>query len=383
MRTPRTRPCALKRSRKSSAAERIASSRAPRGQVAFASSNSWKGRIGARIRAWRCTTSPVWSTCTRPTPTAPGRSRRSRATASAPAWTWCCSPTTTASTPRAWARRAGTGARCCWPATRSRRRCATTCSRSVSTRRSTGRASRRAGSPTPCATRAGSGSPPTPSPRHREPFRWLSSLGRSMLWEDLDCVDGIEVWSFVSDGGQNVEGWRDALQMITRPERYVTHPPRHNLDEWDRLAARRRVVGIGGLDAHQFGVRILGRALRLMSYHRSFRQLRTHVLVREPLDGDLEHDRALVFDALREGRCFICSHAVAPGRGFRLRGRWGGDGRRGCLRWSGAARVPSSVCRGAAAGGWQRGGEHGRPVARAPRRGAGRVSRGGLPRDVR
>ena len=72
-----------------------------------------------------------------------------------------------------------------------------------------------------------------------QPFRWLSSLGRSMLWEDLDCVDGIEVWSFVSDGGQNVEGWRDALQMITRPERYVTHPPRHNLDEWDRLAAAR------------------------------------------------------------------------------------------------------------------------------------------------
>jgi hypothetical protein len=153
-----------------------------------------------------------------------------------------------------------------------------------------------------------------------QPFRWLSSLGRSMLWEDLDCVDGIEVWSFVSDGGQNVEGWRDALQMITRPERYVTHPPRHNLDEWDRLAATRRVVGIGGLDAHQFGVRVLGRALRLMSYHRSFSQLRTHVLVAEPLDGELEHDRALVFEALREGRCYICSHAVAPGRGFSFEG---------------------------------------------------------------
>ena len=137
-------------------------------------------------------------------------------------------------------------------------------------RRSTGRACRRAGSPTRCATRAGSGSRRTPSPRHRSRSGWLSSLGRSMLWEDLDCVDGIEVWSFVSDGGQNVEGWRDALQMITRPERYVTHPPRHNLDEWDRLAATRRVVGIGGLDAHQFGVRVLGRALRLMSYHRSF-----------------------------------------------------------------------------------------------------------------
>ncbi len=170
-----------------------------------------------------------------------------------------------------------------------------------------------------------------------EAFRWLSSLGRSMLWEDLDCLDGIEVWSFVSDGGQNAEGLRDALRMITRPERYVTHPPRHNLDEWDRLASARRVVGIGGLDAHQFGVRILGKALRLMSYHRSFRQLRTHVLVPEPLDGDLEHDRSLVFGALARGALLHLLARGGAGAGLPLRGRGRGDGRGGCVRGSGAA----------------------------------------------
>ena len=143
-----------------------------------------------------------------------------------------------------------------------------------------------------------------------ERFSRVRSLGESMCWEDLDCLDGIEVWSFVSDNGQNVSGVGDAVRFVTRPERYVTHPPRGNLDEWDRLAAARRVVGIGGLDAHQFGVRVAGRALRLMSYHRSFRQLRTHVLVREQLDGDLAHDRAQVFEALREGRCL---HLLARG----------------------------------------------------------------------
>ena len=153
-----------------------------------------------------------------------------------------------------------------------------------------------------------------------ERFNRVRSLGESMCWEDLDCIDGIEVWSFVSDNGQNVSGVGDAVRFVTRPERYVTHPPRGNLDEWDRLAGARRVVGIGGLDAHQFGVRVAGRALRLMSYHRSFRQLRTHVLAREQLDGDLAHDRAQVFEALREGRAYICSHAVAPGHGFRF---WG------------------------------------------------------------
>ena len=57
-----------------------------------------------------------------------------------------------------------------------------------------------------------------------------------------------------------------------------------------------------------------------MSYHRSFQPAAHARAGAEPLNGELEHDRALVFEALREGRCFICSHAVAPGRGFRLRG---------------------------------------------------------------
>ena len=160
-----------------------------------------------------------------------------------------------------------------------------------------------------------------------ERFRRLSSLGVSMAWDDLDCLDGIEVWSFVADNGQSLQSVRDALRFIARPERYVTLAPRKNLDEWDRLAAKRRVVGIGGLDAHQFGRRVAGRVLRLMGYARSFRQLRTHVLVEEPLDGDLEHDREQVFGALREGRCYIAAHAVAPGRGFRFFGEADGGGR--------------------------------------------------------
>jgi hypothetical protein len=151
-----------------------------------------------------------------------------------------------------------------------------------------------------------------------ERFGRFRSLGTSMRWEDLECLDGIEVWSFLSDNGQNVASVREALRFIVRPERYVTHPPQRNLDEWDRLGARRRVVGIGGLDAHQFGRRIGGRVIRVMGYARSFRQLRTHVLIDEPMRGDLPHDGAQVYAALREGRCYIAAHSVAPAGGFRF-----------------------------------------------------------------
>jgi len=146
-------------------------------------------------------------------------------------------------------------------------------------------------------------------------FRRLSN---SMRWEDLEVLDGIEVWSFLSDNGQRVASIREALSFVTRPERYVTYAPERNLAEWDRLGASRRVVGIGGLDAHQYGRRIAGRAVRLMSYSRSFRQLQTHVLVSEPLTSDLEHDRDQVYAALRAGRCYIAAPQVAPPAGFRF-----------------------------------------------------------------
>jgi hypothetical protein len=134
---------------------------------------------------------------------------------------------------------------------------------------------------------------------------------------ELDCLDGVELWSFLNDTGERVRGFRDLARMILTPQRAIAGPPERNLLEWDRLCQARRVVAIGGLDAHQFGVRVAGRVpLRLMSYRRAFQQLHTHVLVPRPLTRDLEHDRALVYDALRDGRCYIANDQVAGAHGF-------------------------------------------------------------------
>ena len=63
--------------------------------------------------------------------------------------------------------------------------------------------------------------------------------------------------------------------------------------------------------------------LRLMGYARAFRQLRTHVMCAELPSGSLSSDRALVYDALREGRCYIAVDALAPARGFAF---WASEG---------------------------------------------------------
>jgi hypothetical protein len=130
-------------------------------------------------------------------------------------------------------------------------------------------------------------------------------------------LTGIELWSFVTDTAERVGSVREGLLFAAAPLRVLRHPPAENLIEWDRLCLSRRVVALGGLDAHQIGVRFRGHVpLRLMGYARSFRQLRTHVLVEEPPSGSLDADRARVYDALGDGRCYIAVDALAPARGF-------------------------------------------------------------------
>jgi hypothetical protein len=138
-----------------------------------------------------------------------------------------------------------------------------------------------------------------------------------------DSITGVELWSFVTDTAEQARSYRDLALMLAAPARALRHPPEHNMAEWDRACQRRPVVAIGGVDAHQIGIRVGNRVpLRLMSYARSFRLLHTHVLCEDEPNGDLAHDRAQVYDALGAGRCYIANDALAPARGFAF---WGDD----------------------------------------------------------
>jgi hypothetical protein len=136
---------------------------------------------------------------------------------------------------------------------------------------------------------------------------------------DCDALHGIELWNLANDVGERIESIRSLIRFLARPQRALDHPPERNLRRWDELCRERRVVAIGGLDAHQFGKRVGPFVpVRIMAYHRSFRLIRTHVLCDAPPARELERDRELVFDALRAGRCYIAVASVAPARGFRF-----------------------------------------------------------------
>ena len=151
--------------------------------------------------------------------------------------------------------------------------------------------------------------------------RMSTRIGRPHPWADVvGCDDcGVELWSLVTDSAERWASPWQALSFLRRPERSLCGPPVDHLARWDALCARRRVPAIGGLDAHQTGMRVLGRTVSPMRHETYFRMLRTHVLLDHACTGDLEHDRDAVYDALRQGRCYLGLDVLGPTSGFEFR----------------------------------------------------------------
>ena len=143
-------------------------------------------------------------------------------------------------------------------------------------------------------------------------------------WTDLngEGIAGIELWSLTTDASEEWRGPVDAFRYMRNPEGQLDGPRPADIAAWDRICQTRRFVAIGGLDAHQHGIRWRGRFWSPMPNARYFRMLSTYVSLTEaPQGGDAgQADLALVYDALREGRCYLSVDTFAPGRGFRF---WG------------------------------------------------------------
>jgi hypothetical protein len=142
-----------------------------------------------------------------------------------------------------------------------------------------------------------------------EGSRMARSIGRPHPWTDFEGpLTGVELWSLETDELEAARTPAQLLRFLRAPERASGPPPDH-LRRWDELNARRPLVGIGGLDSHQKGVRIGGRAFGIPRYERVFGTLRTHVLVERA-------ERDEIYAALAAGRCYVALDALAPARGF-------------------------------------------------------------------
>lgn len=132
-------------------------------------------------------------------------------------------------------------------------------------------------------------------------------------WDDPDYT-GLEIWSYMCDWAESVT-LLNILYYYLRPEKIIHGPPPDVLRKWDQVCQVRRIVGIGGADAHARHLSPFN-FIKFLSYRRTFRYLRTRLLTPVPLSPDLDESKRLIYAALESGHCFFAHDFLADSTGF-------------------------------------------------------------------
>ena len=150
----------------------------------------------------------------------------------------------------------------------------------------------------------------------------LPLFGESAItWKDWEVTGytGIELWNGLSEVKARITSLPLALLYSYFPKFTPLGPPPALLEKWDQLLNQgRRVVIVGGSDAHAGPYRWGPFKPLIFPYRFHFRAINTHLLVPRNLGQDFDADRRLVMNALRAGHAFVGYDLPAPTRGFRF-----------------------------------------------------------------
>lgn len=137
-------------------------------------------------------------------------------------------------------------------------------------------------------------------------------------WQVLG-ITGIELWNGFSEFKSRLKTKLHAIFYACYPQRIARGPFEETLRKWDELLSEgRRVVAIGGSDAHALPARLGPLRRTLFPYEFHFQAINTHVFTPSPLSGNIADDRRMILDSLARGRAFVGYDLPAPTRGFRF-----------------------------------------------------------------
>lgn len=139
-------------------------------------------------------------------------------------------------------------------------------------------------------------------------------------WNDLSAQGfaGIEIWNYSSRWKERIKGPLRGLYCLAFKRRTLRPPSQKTLVFWDRLCRERRVVGIGGSDAHGYGLRWGLVHFRPLSYAFLLNTVNVHIFLNRPMPKSFSEAKQKTYQALREGRLFIAHDGLASAKGFRF-----------------------------------------------------------------
>jgi len=136
-------------------------------------------------------------------------------------------------------------------------------------------------------------------------------------WRQRDITNftGIEIWSFMFDWISKVH-WLNMIKCLLDPVKILSGPNQKTLKLWDNLQQKQKVIGIGGLDAHNRYL-LPFKKMMVFPYKMLFRTIRTHILAL-PATGSPDIDKNSINSALKDGRCYFSNDYYLDPKGFNM-----------------------------------------------------------------
>lgn len=137
-------------------------------------------------------------------------------------------------------------------------------------------------------------------------------------WE-VDGFTGLELWNAFSEFKTVLKSKLHGLFYAFFPEFIAYGPNLETLRIWDEFLAKgKHISAIGGSDAHALHQHLGPIQRVIFPYKFHFRSINTHLLIPQPLTGDLTTDQRMIYEALSIGRGFIGYDLSGDTRGFRF-----------------------------------------------------------------
>lgn len=118
-------------------------------------------------------------------------------------------------------------------------------------------------------------------------------------WRDwqVEGYNGMELWNQMSEWMEKLTKY-NKLMMSLSPRKSMVGPTDRILKKWDELNLKKKYVGIAGVDAHAFPVKVGPFTIEIFPYKVHFKCLRTHLILKEPLSEEFHIARQQLYEAL-------------------------------------------------------------------------------------
>jgi len=137
---------------------------------------------------------------------------------------------------------------------------------------------------------------------------------------DVKGFTGIELWNQLSEFKTRSQTLPAAIRNAFFPRGMMEAPLERTIKLWDELLLKHKqpIVAIAGNDAHNLIIQKGPIKVHLYTYEFQFRCFSNHLVVPNKLSGEINQDRAMIYDAISSGHTYLANDLIHSAKGFRF-----------------------------------------------------------------